>query len=189
MSEGPRLLIVSDDDDVGEPLAAILRRAGYRVGVRDGRTAVADLEGAPPDAMILDRDLPSAVYREILERLEPRGGDTSFPLLLLGGGDDPSFPGGWHEDAFRSVARPPQAGEILATLASLRRLGFYRPYRALVHSLSQPVMTIHALSRTLAREAGAGGPARETVERLGVEAERLMTLMEEFQRTRRAASG
>lgn len=189
MSEGPRVLVVSDDDDIGEPLAAILRHAGYRVGVRDGSTAVADLAGAPPEALILDRDLPPAVLREILARLEPHGGDASFPLLVLGGGSTATFPNGWHEDAARSVARPPQAGEILATLSSLRRLGFYRPYRQLVHDLSQPVMTVHALARSLRREAGAGTPSRETMDRLVEEAERLMILMEEFQRTRRAASG
>jgi DNA-binding response OmpR family regulator len=190
MIEGPRVLLISDDDDMAGPLVAILRRAGYRVEARDARLGYEELEGEPPDALILDRDLPSSGYRKILERLERQPGADSYPLLILGGGGDPSLPRGWHEDAARSVGRPPVPGEVLATLEGLRRLAFYRPYRDLVHSLSQPVMTLHALSRTIGRAAGSQqAPDRETIDRLMHEAERLMSLMEEFQRSRRAASG
>jgi DNA-binding response OmpR family regulator len=190
MADGPRVLLITDDDDIAEPLAALLQRAGYRVGVRDARLGLEDLKGQPPDALILDRDLPTAGYREIFERLERRPGDDSYPLLILGGGAEPSLPRGWHEDAARSIARPPASGEVLAKLEGLRRLAFYRPYRDLVHALSQPVMTLHALSRTIGRTAGSQeGPDRQTIDRLAHEAERLMTLMEEFQRSRRAASG
>ena len=86
-----------------------------------------------------------------------------------------------------AVARPPQPGELLASLAALRRLAFYRPYRDLVHDLSQPVTTIHALSRSIARTPPADETARRSVESLLREADRLMSLVEEFQR-RRASS-
>ncbi|HKN47892.1 MAG TPA: histidine kinase dimerization/phospho-acceptor domain-containing protein, partial [Candidatus Polarisedimenticolia bacterium] len=62
---------------------------------------------------------------------------------------------------------------------------FYRPYRDLVHDLSGPVTSIHALSRSLARLAPQGESDRQTIDRLIREADRLMTLMEEFQRARR----
>ncbi len=188
MTDGPRVLVISDDDDIGEPLAAILRRAGYRVGVRDAARGLEDLKGAPPEALILDRDMPPSQYAAILEHLEPHQGAASFPLLILGGGDAPALPPRWHEDAVRSIGRPPEPGEVLATLAALRRLAFYRTYRDLVHSLSQPVMTIHALSRTIAGAKLEQDADRQAVERLAHEAERLMTLMEDFQRTRRGGS-
>ena len=60
---------------------------------------------------------------------------------------------------------------------------FYRRYRDLVHDLSQPVTTLHALSRGLAKVQVADETSRRTVERLVQEAERLMTLLENFQRS------
>jgi len=188
--------LISEDDDIGGPLAALLLRAGYTVEVADGRTGAHRMaEGGEgpaaaargrPDALILDRDLPPDQYQNILELLAPRAGAASFPLLVLGGGPAPRVPAGWHEDAFASVSRPPQPGEIVATLAGLRRLAFYRRYRDLVHDLAQPVMTLHALSRGIAKLPIEDGEARKTIERLVREAERLMSLMETFQRSRGA---
>ena len=85
------------------------------------------------------------------------------------------------------MARPPQPGEIVPTLAALRRMVFYRRYRDLVHDLSQPVTTLHALSRSLATVPVADDASRRTVDRLVREAERLMTLLENFQRGRTAS--
>ncbi len=181
---GPRVLLISDDDDIAGPLAALLRRSGYRVGVRGGQEGVDDLKGAAPEILILDRDLPSQLYQQVLERLSAHGGRASFPLLVLGGGPSPPLPRGWHEDAALSLSRPPQPGEALACLAALRRLAFYRPYRDLVHDLSQPVTALHALGRTLARVQTEDEAARRTIERLVREADRLMTLLEEFQKRR-----
>ncbi len=184
MTEGPRILLVSDDDDVAETLAKILRRAGYRVGVSGGREAALDLEGPPPDLLILDRDLPSELYRNTIGLLESRQGRASFPLVILGGGDSPPVPRGWHEDAWRSLPRPPQSGEALATVAALLRLGFYRPYRDLVHDLAGPVTSIHALARSLAGMPPAGQEIRRDLDLLVRQADRLMALLEEFQRAR-----
>ena len=186
MAPETRVLVLSEDDDVGEPLAALLRRAGYTVLGADGRDGAGLLApgGGPCEALILDRDLPSEQYARILDLLAPFAGPASFPLLVLGGGPSPAVPAGWHEDAFASVARPPDPGEMLATIAGLRRLAFYRRYRDLVHDLSQPVTTLHALSRTLAKRPPEDGMTRDVVERLVEEAERLMTLLETFQRGR-----
>ena len=177
-----RVLLISEDDDVADPLVEILRRAGYGVLALDGRGGVEALAGGPPDALILDRDLSPDIFRRALDTLAPHAGRTSFPLVVLGGAPD-AAPAGWHEDAFASLGRPPQPGEILATLAALRRMVFYRRYRDLVHDLSQPVTTLHALSRGLAKVQAADESSRRTVERLVQEAERLMTLLENFQRS------
>ncbi|HEU4403045.1 MAG TPA: hypothetical protein VFT43_13175 [Candidatus Polarisedimenticolia bacterium] len=186
--QGARILVVSEDDDVADPLEDLLRRAGHRVAVLGSSAGVAELDGPSPDVLILDRDLPPAAYREALETLASRAGTASFPLIILGGGSTPDLPRGWHEDAALSLARPPQPGEVLTAVASLRRLAFYRPYRDLVHSLSQPVTALHALSRTIARGAPADEAARQAIERLVKEADRLMSLMEEFQRRRGPAA-
>jgi len=179
-----RVLVISEDDDVAGPLEALLQRAGYRVEVLGGRDGVEALAQGPPETLVLDRDLPQEIYQQILERLAPAAGRSSCPLVILGGGATPPLPQGWHEDAFASLPRPPQTGEILATIAGLRRLVFYRRYRDLVHDLSQPVTTLHALSRAIAQPPSAAGASRDTVDRLVQEAERLMTLLENFQRGR-----
>ncbi len=186
--EGPRVLLISEDDDVAEPLAVVLTRAGYRVGVCTGHEGLEELAGAPPDILFLDRDLPPAQYQQAIALLESHAGSASFPLLILGGGASPPLPLGWHEDAALSLARPPQPGEVQAALFALRRLAFYRPYRELVHDLSQPVTALHTLSRSVARNPPADTSAREAVERLAKEADRLMSLLEDFQRKRAGGS-
>ena len=182
--QGASVLVISEDDDISEPLAALLRRAGYRPGVRGGRDGLEELQGPPPDALILDRDLSPPQYQAILGRLESFPGRASFPLLILGGGPSPALPRGWHEDAALTVGRPPVPSELQASLLALRRLAFYRLYRDLVHDLSQPVTTLHALSRAVARLGAPDEAARQAIDRLVKEADRLMTLMEEFQRKR-----
>jgi DNA-binding response OmpR family regulator len=176
------VLLVSEDDDIADPMVELLRRAGYGVSALDGRGGVEALLGGPPDILILDRDLSPETYRRALDTLAPHAGRASFPLVVLGGGTE-TAPRGWHEDAFAAVGRPPQPGEMLATLAALRRIGFYRRYRDLVHDLSQPVTTLHALSRGLAKIQVADEGSRRTLDGLVQEAERLMTLLEKFQRS------
>lgn len=183
-SASRRVLIVTEDDDVGDPLETLLRRAGCAVESAGGADGAAILRSGAPDALILDQDLPRDRYQAILEAIAPNVGAASFPLLILGGGAAPALPEGWHEDAWRSVARPPQPGEIVTALALLERLSFYRRYRVLVHDLAQPVTTLHALSRTLARHPPDDESARQSLDLLGREADRLMTLLENFQRNR-----
>jgi len=179
-----RVLVVSEDDDVAAPLAALLRRGGYAVETLGGRDGALALAEGPPDVLVLDRDLPQETYERIFDRLAPHAGRTSFPLVILGGGASSRPPQGWHEDAFALLPRPPQTGEILASIAALRRLVFYRRYRDLVHDLSQPVMTIHALSRAIARLPAPDEASRKSMDRFVQETERLMTLLEDFQRGR-----
>src|SRR5258706_13653667 len=125
MNERPAVLLVSDDDDVSETLAAVLKRAGYRVGPSGSREAAEDLAGPPPDALILDRDIPADRYQQVIATLEIRPGRGSLPLGILRGGASPSLPRGWHEDPWRSRSRPPQAGEGDPTPAGLPPPPFY----------------------------------------------------------------
>ena len=194
----PRVLVISEDDDLSGPLEDLLTHAGYEVDVADGREGARLLAGgaggggfgAPvsagglPDALILDRDLRPDDYQMAIDALASRAGRASFPLLVLGGGPAPGVPAGWHEDAFASLSRPPQPGEIAATLTFLRRLAVYRRYRDLLHDLAQPVMTLHALGRSIAKLEVEDDAARRTIERFVRETEHLMSLMEDFQRSR-----
>jgi DNA-binding response OmpR family regulator len=188
-ARGPAILVLTEDDDVAEPLAALLGRAGYRVEVLGGRDGIEAIKTFAPGILILDRDLSPDHYRQTIEVLEARPGPGSFPLLVLGGGASPSLPRGWHEDAAASLSRPPQPGEVEAKVAALLRLAFYLPYRDLVHQLSQPVTTIHALCRSIARLPLQDESSRQTLDHLVREADRLMSMMETFQRRKAARTG
>jgi two-component system response regulator QseB len=77
-----RLLVVEDDPQLGEALAAGLRQRGQAVDwFRDGSRADAALTGAPYDAMVLDLGLPGADGMEWLRRWRERG--LALPVLIL----------------------------------------------------------------------------------------------------------
>ena len=77
-----RLLIVEDDPQLGDALAAGLRQFGHAVDwLRDGAQADAALAGAPYDALVLDLGLPGADGMVWLQRWRQRG--MRLPVLIL----------------------------------------------------------------------------------------------------------
>jgi DNA-binding response OmpR family regulator len=160
MNEGPSVLLVSDDDDVAQPLVVALLRAGYRVG---------------------------QARRQLGERLTRHAGRDAFPLIRSGvtvSKESDFVPADWHEDAVIVLPRPAHPGEVVTAVRAILRLSFYRTYRDLVHDLSQPVTVLHALSGALARDIPAGAPHHDRVMLLHDEVERMLSLMERFQRSR-----
>jgi two-component system OmpR family response regulator len=100
----PRILVVDDEPDVTDLVAAILRPAGFEVEtVHGGRAALEQLAAEPYDLVICDLVMPEvdglAVYREIQKRGESR------PLML--------FLSGYHDaggyETFLREARVPTA--------------------------------------------------------------------------------
>jgi DNA-binding response OmpR family regulator len=179
------VLLVSDDDDVAQPVVVALRRAGYRVGQAGSQEASDDLDGTPPDVLIVDRDLPAGIRRQLGERLTRHAGPEAFPLIVLGESarqEGDFVPADWHEDALITLPRPAHPGEVVTAVRALLRLSFYRNYRDLVHDLAQPMTVLHALSNGLARDVPANAPHHDRVMRLHEEAERMLSLMEKFQR-------
>jgi len=77
-----RLLVVEDDPQLGEALAAGLRQFGHAVDwFRDGAQADGALAGAPYDALVLDLGLPGTDGMGWLRRWRRRG--LSLPVLIL----------------------------------------------------------------------------------------------------------
>lgn len=77
-----RLLILEDDPDLGDALAAGLRQSGHVVDwFRDGRQADSALDGAAYDALVLDLGLPGTDGMTWLRRWRQRGLD--LPVLIL----------------------------------------------------------------------------------------------------------
>jgi len=189
VNESARVLLISDDDDVSDPVVLALRRAGYRVGRSGSLTAADELEGSVPDVLIVDRDLPLEVRRQLGVCLTRRAGRDALPLILLGDAakrEEDFVPADWHEDSLIVLSRPADPGAVVVAVRAILRLSFYRTYRDLVHDLSQPMTVLHALSDGLAREVPEGAPHHDRVTRLRDEAERMLSLMERFQRSQAA---
>src|SRR5262249_52466317 len=77
-----RLLVVEDEPNILELLAASLRYAGFEVlTAADGTEAVQAAQRHRPDLIVLDVMLPDMDGFEVLRRL--RGGGTRTPVLFL----------------------------------------------------------------------------------------------------------
>ena len=81
---GHRLLIVDDDAGIQKMLKALLEFEHFEVLVAsDGLTALAQLEHAPPDLILLDLMMPDMDGRACLEELARRGLRPSIPVIVL----------------------------------------------------------------------------------------------------------
>ncbi|MEO3891203.1 response regulator transcription factor [Nonomuraea sp. B5E05] len=117
-----RLLIVEDDPNILELLAASLRFAGFDVTTaKSGLDAVAAVQRHRPDLMVLDVMLPDLDGFEIVRRL--RGGGLHTPVVFLTARDET-------EDKIRGltiggddyVTKPFSLEEVIARIhAVLRR--------------------------------------------------------------------
>jgi CheY-like chemotaxis protein len=84
MGEKPTVLVVDDDRDVRESVAAVLEDAGYDVELAEnGAQALACLRRGRPDLMVLDLMMPIMSGWEVLEvlREEPELGDVHVLVL------------------------------------------------------------------------------------------------------------
>ncbi|GAA3090489.1 response regulator transcription factor [Streptosporangium carneum] len=136
MTDSPeaRLLIVEDEPNILELLAASLRFAGFGVNTAgNGTDAVAAVQRYRPDLIVLDVMLPDMDGFDVVRRL--RGGGTDTPVVFLTARDAT-------EDKIRGltaggddyVTKPFSLEEVVARIrAVLRRTGagelFTRPPR------------------------------------------------------------
>jgi len=120
-----RVLVVEDDADIALSLRYNLEREGYAVTVvGDGERALRDAEKAPPDAVLLDLNLPGMDGLEVCRQLRRRAGTARVPILMVtarvGEGERVT---GLDEGADDYVTKPFAVKEVLARLrAVLRRV-------------------------------------------------------------------
>ncbi|GAA2209789.1 two-component system response regulator PhoP [Nonomuraea monospora] len=127
-----RLLIVEDDPNILELLAASLRFAGFDVTTaKSGLDAVAAVQRHRPDLVVLDVMLPDLDGFEIVRRL--RGGGLHTPVVFLTARDET-------EDKIRGLTL---GGDDYVT----------KPF-----SLEEVVARIHAVLRRTAGETQAAPP-------------------------------
>ena len=85
-----RLLLIEDDDILGEGLRDYLRADGHVVDWCRDLKAVAALHGEPFDAWLVDWQLPDGSGLQWLQRARQRGDTT--PALMLTARDQPAAP-------------------------------------------------------------------------------------------------
>ena len=84
-----RVLIVEDDSTVAEVATSYLRAAGLLVShVEDGFAALAAIERAAPDVVVLDRMLPGIDGVEVCRRIRLLSSTPIIMLTALGSEDD-----------------------------------------------------------------------------------------------------
>jgi len=116
-----RLLLVEDDEMIGDSLRLALRRQGMAVDwVRDGRAADAALSSERFDAVLLDLGLPQRSGIEVLKLLRARGDMT--PVIVLTARDTLADKvSGLDAGADDYLVKPFELDELLARLRALQR--------------------------------------------------------------------
>lgn len=116
-----RLLLVEDDDMLGESLKKALERHAYGVDwVQDGESAIETLQDSPFAAVVLDINLPKRSGLEVLQDMRKRKNMT--PVLLLTARDLPQQKvDGLDAGADDYLVKPFDLDELLARLRALVR--------------------------------------------------------------------
>ncbi|HQR50808.1 MAG TPA: response regulator transcription factor [Methylophilaceae bacterium] len=122
-----RILVVEDDNLLGDALQAGLKQAGYAVDwLRDGTAADQALSSEPYAATVLDLGLPRMAGLEVLRRLRQRG--SALPVLILTARDtvDDRILG-LDSGADDYLVKPFDMGELVARLRALVRRASGQP--------------------------------------------------------------
>ncbi len=116
-----RVLLVEDDEMVGDILRTALRRQGFAADwVRDGRAADAVLASEHFDAVLLDLGLPQRGGLEVLKALRARGDAT--PVIVLTARDALADKvAGLDGGADDYLVKPFELDELLARLRAVGR--------------------------------------------------------------------
>jgi two-component system OmpR family response regulator len=119
-----RILLVEDDQMIGDALCVALRDAAYAVDwVQDGETALRVLGNSEHQAVLLDLGLPRRDGIEVLKKL--RANDGTMPVIIITARDGlEDRVKGLDLGADDYITKPFDIDELLARLrATLRRQG------------------------------------------------------------------
>ncbi len=119
-----RILLVEDDQMIGDALCVALRDAAYAVDwVQDGETALRALDNQEHQAVLLDLGLPRRDGLEVLKKL--RMNDGVLPVIIITARDElEDRVKGLDLGADDYLVKPFDIDELLARLrATLRRQG------------------------------------------------------------------
>ncbi len=104
-----RVLVVDDDPDMRDTVAAALETEGYAVRcAENGAQALALMRGYLPEAIVLDLSMPVMTGWELLEAVHARRDLRKVPVLVLSAMGAPV--------GVEHLSKPVRLEELLATL-------------------------------------------------------------------------
>lgn len=111
-----KILVVDDDAGIRDALRMILEYEGYEVlTAPDGKTALADLDSSPADAVLLDIKMAGMDGFEVLDKIVAR--ESPPPVLMISGhGDIATAVESTRRGAVDFLEKPPQRERILVSL-------------------------------------------------------------------------
>jgi len=126
------ILVVDDDEPIRRMLERTLAAEGYDVtSAADGGSALAAIERAVPDVLVLDVAMPGIDGLDVCRRVRAKG--LSVPILLLTARDAvPHRIAGLDAGADDYFVKPFAVGELLARIRALLRRGL-EPEQVLAH--------------------------------------------------------
>ncbi|WP_456436550.1 response regulator transcription factor [Thermovibrio ammonificans] len=122
-----RVLLVEDDDSIGELVTYYLKNKGYDVEwVQDGLEARELLKSRKYDIIVLDLMLPGVNGLDLCREIRLRGINKDTPIIVLTAiGDEDTKVHGLEAGADDYVTKPFSIKELLARIeAVLRRAGY-----------------------------------------------------------------
>ncbi|MBW4550281.1 MAG: hybrid sensor histidine kinase/response regulator [Aphanocapsa sp. GSE-SYN-MK-11-07L] len=165
-TRAPRILAVDDLVDNLALIEAVLEDEGYSITLAlDGATALAQVEHAPPDLILLDIMMPDMDGYEVTRRIRQNKDLPFIPILLLTAYDKADVVLGLDAGADDFVRKPVDADELTARVRSLLRLKFSFDEREqlamqredfiahLTHDLRTPLVAADMMYKLFQKEA------------------------------------
>ncbi|KQU76886.1 MULTISPECIES: response regulator transcription factor [unclassified Rhizobacter] len=164
MSASPVVLVVDDAPQSLGALCVSLEAEGYTVLVaRDGESALARLDLATPDAILLDALMPGLSGFETCRRIKQDPALSHIPVIFMTGlSETPHIVEGFESGGVDYVVKPVRAQEVLVRLAThVRNARAVRLAREAVDVGGHGVLVLDARGRVAWRSPQAAAWLRE----------------------------
>ena len=156
MTQKKRILVVDDEPNIREVLELYLRRDGYAVEVAaDGEAALAAIERAMPDLIVLDLMMPVVDGIELTRAL--RQSELDIPIIMLTAkGEEADRIRGLELGADDYVTKPFSPKEVVARVKAVLRRASATP---LVDPQAQPLTRAGLTVNPTTRQVWTGDEA------------------------------
>jgi len=117
------ILVVEDDRDIGDLVIRYLTKAGFSSELlTNGREAIARIQAAPPDLLVLDLMLPGVDGLEICRQVRSNPKTASLPIVMVTArGDESERIVGLELGADDYLPKPFSPGELVARIRAVLR--------------------------------------------------------------------